>query len=381
MSSNGASAVCKLCGSVLSSEPIAELRQAPAGAQALPDASQVPTDQGVHLVIHECGWCGLVQHTAAPVPYFRDVITAASLSPEMLTHRREQFDHWAERYGLAGKSVIEVGCGTGGLLPVFRDIGMRPVGLEHGRAVGTQGPDSIPVISGYPAPGEVLEGAPFDAFVCVNFLEHAPDPRGFLCGIVENLTADGVGLVEVPSLEHVLETARGYDWVTDHVSYFSESTLRLMLELSGLIVDSVERTWKGYDLCASVRRRPRSGAEALGPALDEAAGGVRAFLASERASGRRVAVWGASHQALTLLAEADADGIAYVIDSAPFKQGRYTPVTHLPITAASALTERPVDTVLVMAAGYSDEVVSLLKEHHHFTGRVAVLRGNRMLEE
>ena len=50
-----------------------------------------------------------------------------------------------------------------------------------------------------------------------------------------------------------------------------------------------------------------------------------------------VAVWGASHQALTLLALARATNVAYVVDSAPFKQGRLTPATHLRVVAPAHL--------------------------------------------
>jgi hypothetical protein len=69
-----------------------------------------------------------------------------------------------------------------------------------------------------------------------------------------------------------------------------------------------------------------------------------------------------------------ADRIRYVVDSAPFKQGRYTPATHLPIVAPEALRSDPVDAVIVMAASYSDEVVGVIRERCDRNMRVAVLR-------
>jgi hypothetical protein len=88
-----------------------------------------------------------------------------------------------------------------------------------------------------------------------------------------------------------------------------------------------------------------------------------------------VAVWGAGHQALAVLALADlGNKIAYVVDSAPFKQGRYTPATHIPIVSPEQLVENPIGAIIIMAASYSDEVARLIRKRHGNSIRVAVLR-------
>jgi len=92
---------------------------------------------------------------------------------------------------------------------------------------------------------------------------------------------------------------------------------------------------------------------------------------------KRVAVWGAGHQALALIALTGIAGsIRYVVDSAPFKQGRYTPATHLPVVAPEALFEDPVDAVLVIAGSYSDEVAWKIRQECNLKMPVAVLRGD-----
>ena len=373
-------AACRLCGDRLPLRPIAVLSHAPAGAQALPDAAGLRGDTAVPLAIHECGSCGLVQNGGRPVRYFRDVITAAGLSPEMIEYRRDQFAAWAAHYDLAGARVLEVGSGRGEMLPLLAAAGLRPTGLEH--AVMPEHHELFPditIVHGYPTQRAAVLGAPFSAFVCLNFLEHAPDPRPFLRGIRRSVEDGAPGLVEVPSLEHVLESRRSYDWVRDHCSYFSDETLRLALELSGFSVDSVERSWKGYNLTAHVRRRAPSGAGGLEPDLREITRSLNTWLTARTRGHASVAVWGASHQALTLLAEAGAGNrVSYVVDSAPFKQGRWTPVTHVPIVSPSALTAQPVDAVLVMAAGYTDEVIRSLRADG-FLGQVFVVSGERIV--
>jgi hypothetical protein len=62
------------------------------------------------------------------------------------------------------------------------------------------------------------------------------------------------------------------------------------------------------------------------------------------------------------------------VDSAVFKQGKYTPATHIPIVSPETLNSDPVDAVIVMAASYSDEVAMILRRHFSKQMHIAILR-------
>ena len=88
-----------------------------------------------------------------------------------------------------------------------------------------------------------------------------------------------------------------------------------------------------------------------------------------------MAIWGAGHQSLAILAlTAIADRIRYVVDAAPFKQGRFTPATHLPIVPPETLRSDPIDAVVVIAGSYSDEVAGILRESYDARIEVSILR-------
>jgi hypothetical protein len=89
-----------------------------------------------------------------------------------------------------------------------------------------------------------------------------------------------------------------------------------------------------------------------------------------------VAVWGAGHQALATMALHELGGrVAYVVDSAPFKQGRFTPATHLPIKSPAELKgDSQVRGVIVMGASYSDEIAAILERDFSPTLAIAILR-------
>ena len=68
------------------------------------------------------------------------------------------------------------------------------------------------------------------------------------------------------------------------------------------------------------------------------------------------------------------DKIKYVVDDAPFKQGKYTPATHIPIVPAENLEVSPVEAVIVMAASYSDEVAKKIRKNFDKSLKVSILR-------
>jgi hypothetical protein len=68
------------------------------------------------------------------------------------------------------------------------------------------------------------------------------------------------------------------------------------------------------------------------------------------------------------------------VDSAEFKQGRFTPSTHIPIVAPETLRENSVDAVIVMSAAYSNEVASIVQSDYSNIRYLAVL-GDTGLQE
>ena len=78
---------------------------------------------------------------------------------------------------------------------------------------------------------------------------------------------------------------------------------------------------------------------------------------------KKIAVWGAGHRTLALLALSKLSKIDYVVDSAKFKQNKFTPVLHLRILPPETLQNEKVDLVIVMVPGiYPGEVIKTVKK-------------------
>lgn len=347
----------------------------PRVAQFLPDESTVGADTGRELNIRQCSGCGLVQLSDEPVPYYKDVIRAAGLSPEMRAFRARQFHGFVERFSLAGKKVIEIGCGRGEYLTLLRDAGTRAVGLEHSAAsVAACRAAGLDVLEGFiDRVDDELEGGPFDGFAIFNFLEHHPSPNTTLRGIYRNLSEDGVGLVEVPNFDMMLRERQFAEFMSDHLCYFTQETLTTALRTNGFEVLTCTEEFHRYILSAVVRKRRRLDLSDLHAQQARLRDEMHAYI--RRFSPKGVAIWGAGHQALALMSLLDlGQAIRYVVDSAPFKQGKFTPATHIPIVAPSALETDPVEAVIVIAAGYSDEVARIIRSTYRPDLHVAIWR-------
>ena len=347
----------------------------PSVAQNLPTEADLQNDKGVDLRVCQCGSCGTIQLDNEPVSYYREVIRAAGVSNEMRQFRSAQFSDFFNKFNLHGKKFIEIGCGKAENLPLLKNCGAIPYGLEYSEksvlAVEAMG---LNVHRGFvDSSGYRITGMPFDAFCSFSFLEHLPNPVETLRGISNNLCENAYGIVEVPNTDMFLESGLFYEFMLDHLFYFTKDTLNTVLQLSGYEVLNINLVRDNYIISAEVKKRKKNDLSYLEKSRSDLINGIDDYINSYEPS--KIAVWGASHQALFILAMLkNSAHLKYVVDSADFKQGKYTPVSHIPIVSPDKIKTDPVEAVIIMAAGYSDEVARLIKERYGNTLKISILR-------
>jgi SAM-dependent methyltransferase len=365
---------CRVCNSRLSGQAVLSFPEAPAAQGFL--ASPEDDSDSQDLDIYQCGFCGTVQHALQPVSYYKDVIRAVAFSEEMGTFRRGQLSRWIADFNLSQKNVLEVGAGKGEYMTLLKEAG---AGFVYGLENATDNRKAAKSAShrvecGYPDEGfENPFDLKFDAFCIFSFMEHWPNINASLRSLHDLLKIDAIGLVEVPNFDHILETKLYSEFTPDHIFYFTRDTLQRVLELNGFEVLASESIWHDYILSARVRRRQPTDFSGLESQQKRVVSEISSFLLSTPKD--RCAVWGAGHQALSVISLSGlADQIAFVVDSAPFKQGRYTPGSKILIRPPSALSVCDIETVLVMAAAYSDEVATELLRAFPRISRIGILR-------
>jgi 2-polyprenyl-3-methyl-5-hydroxy-6-metoxy-1,4-benzoquinol methylase len=347
----------------------------PGAAQFMPNAESVINDKGINLHICQCSGCGLIQLDNDPVPYFREVIRATSFSEGMSQFRKKQFAYFIKKYGLKDKKIVEIGTGTGHYLSIMDSLDVEASGIEYSQeSINICQKAGLRVSKDYlDSEDIIIPGGPFDAFFIMSFLEHLPDIKTALAGIANNLKGNGVGIVEVPNFDMILRNNLFSEFIGDHIYYFTEATLRTTLETNGYEVLDCEEVWYNYIISAKVKKREALNLNHFHNTKEKIKQDINQYLS--RFSPGKVAIWGAGHQSLAIMSLADlGEKIKYVLDSATFKQGKFTPATHIPIVAPETLDTDPVDAVIVMAASYSDEVAEIIIKNYNPNIQIAILR-------
>ncbi len=389
--------ICIVCGQPLDGEPLLTLDHMPASAQDIPGREDLEDDRGISLNLHQCSSCGLVQFDCEPVPYYKDVIRSGGFTTTMVELRKRQYRHFIDTCNLEGKKLIEAGCGQGEFLSVLTGFPVTACGIEHRESLVLLGKEKgLNVWRQFAGEGEVLASpdssmsGPYDGFLSFNYLEHQPDPVGMLRCIAENLTDEGVGLITVPSLEYILKYDGYYELIRDHIAYYTFDTLRFTADQAGFEVieeEMVNRDTlsvivrKKKNLKAGAGRKSSDRLDVSGLVQSRVIIGdeLKRLVSELESEGKSLGIWGASHQGFTLASTTVIGDFArYIIDSAPFKQGRYAPASHLPIVAPDHFLKNPVDAILIVAPGYTEEIAKSIVEKFGRNVEIMALKSNHL---
>lgn len=365
-------AFCKVCKNQLFPKPLLQYQNMPTVAQNLPDETQLKEDQGVDLSVYQCSGCGLVQLISEPVFYYKEVIRAVAYSPTMKEFRLGQFEEFVSKYNLKNKKILEVGSGKGEYLELMNTTEADTYGIEFSEnSVEAAKKAGLKVEKNFIESATRLNEAPFDAFFIISFFEHLPDPNSVLKGIYNNLNPEAIGLVEVPNFDMMLRENLFSEFMKDHLFYFTKKTLTTTLEINGFEVLNIKEIWHDYILSAEVRKKEPLNLSSFNQTIEKTKKEIDDFLNKYS----NVAIWGAGHQAFAIMSIMNLGRrIKYIVDSAPFKQGKFSPATHIPIVSPEKLKTDPIDAIILMAGSYNEEIKKIIKEKYDNKIKIAVLK-------
>lgn len=395
-----AGSACRSC-SGLGLEPILDLGALPLANALLAEADLGKPEARYPLELHFCPACALVQitETVAPERLFGEYLYFSSFSDSFVEHARRLSERLVEERRLGPQSlVVELASNDGYLLQHYRARGVPVLGIEPARNVA-----AVAEARGIPTRvaffgrelGEALaaEGRRADLLHAHNVLAHVADLNGFVHGMAALLAPSGLAVIEVPYVRELVERLEFDTIYHEHLCYFGLHALVALFARHGLELQSAERlAVHGGSLRVFVAHGARGAAPEAGALLEEerAAGllqadfyrdfaarvralcrSLRATLVELRASGARLAVYGAAAKATVLLNSLGLpEGtLEFVVDRSPHKQGRYLPGLRLPIRPTSALLDEQPDYVLLTAWNLKDEVLAQQAEYRRRGGR------------
>lgn len=359
------------------------------------------------LVCDECWLVQLREYVSGEEIFGGEYAYFSSYSDSWVAHARSYVEDVSERFGLDGDSmVVEVASNDGYLLQHFVERDVPVLGIEPAENVAEAAREKgIPTRTEFfgEACARTLveeEGVRADLVAGNNVLAHVPDLNDFVAGLKVILAPEGVVTLEFPHLMRLVAENQFDTIYHEHYSYFSFLTVRRVFEAHGLEVFDVEelpthggslRVYLRHAARDDVhpetdhpgelaRREREAGVETLAYYRDfaeqvkETKRKLLEFLIDARRAGKSVVGYGAPGKGNTLLNYCGirTDFLDYTVDISDYKQGMYTPGTHIPIHPPSKIDETEPDYVLILPWNIKDEITEQMSHVREWGGRFVV---------
>ncbi|MET0213604.1 MAG: class I SAM-dependent methyltransferase [Vicinamibacterales bacterium] len=137
-----------------------------------------------------------------------------------------------------GRRLLEVGCGAGFFLKTAERAGWQVEGIELSDEASRFATERLQLpIRRERAEASGIAAGSFDAAAMFDVIEHLFDPRAVLGAIGRALVPGGPLVISTPNFDSVSRQLLGVDWAVlsplEHVYYFTEDSLRRLLETTG----------------------------------------------------------------------------------------------------------------------------------------------------
>lgn len=327
-----------------------------------------------------CSNCQLVQlkHTVEQNQLYRNYWFRSFLNPVMRRHLQEIVYEAMGRMELdAGDVVVDIGANDGTLLSFYPDwlyrVGFEPAGnLLSGASVYANIliPDFFNLNSFKMASQKKAK-----VITSIAMFYDLNDPNRFVQDIKECLANDGLWVIEMLYLPHMIKN-NAFDTIChEHLAYYSLTSLQHLLNRNQMEIESYKfnpingGSFRVYvrhgDISSNLHNIEKTHIE-MGEALFRFADRIKGlrrrvmnFLIEETAKGKRIFGYGASTKGNTFLQYSDLSNtiIQKIADRSSAKWGLKTVATNIPIISEADMRAEKPDYLLVLIWQFRDAVI------------------------
>jgi len=339
-------------------------------------------------VCHECFLVQLEEYVA-PGDIFSEYAYFSSYSDSWVEHARRYAEAMIDRFRLGSSSkVVEIASNDGYLLQHFVKRGVPVLGVEPAANVAKVAvekgiPTTVRFFGTETAKAIASEQGQADLLLGNNVLAHVPNINDFVGGMKVLLKPSGVITMEFPHLYQLMDQNQFDTIYHEHFSYLSFMTVEKVFAAHGLTLFDVEelgthggslriygRHAENHALPVTARAnelRQREINEGFAKLetystftekVKETKRGLLEFLINAKRAGKKIVGYGAPGKGNTLLNYCGIrqDFLDYTVDRSPYKQGKFTPGTHIPILSPDKIRETKPDYVLILPWNLKDEI-------------------------
>ncbi len=341
------------------------------------------------LVVNVCKVCFLVQlghDVSDKLLYEDDYAFHTGGSPSSIPYFKKYANDVLKRFPKESKKfTLEIASNDGTLLSHFQKAGCKILGVDPAKnVVELANKNGIETLAEFfdrqTAIRITKEKGKAGVIIANNVIAHVTEPKEFLKGIKEVLTSDGIVIVECQYFPYLLFNNLFDNVYHEHRSFFSLTPLNKLFKSAGLKIINVEEydTQGGSIRIFAVHSKNKLNpkpivAKMLASEKDIGLQNIETYLGFKsrvnyikyklndllenlNKEGKVVAGYGASAKSNTLLnyCGINTNYLNCIIDNTPYKIGKFTPGTHIPIV--DNLKKSP-DYFLLLVWNYSAQIL------------------------
>jgi SAM-dependent methyltransferase len=359
----------------------------------------------LHVFVCETCFLAQLEEYVSPEAIFTEYAYFSSYADSWLQHAKNYTDLMVERFGINASSfVVELASNDGYLLQYFVQKGIPVLGVEPAANVAQnaiqKGVPTLIKFFGERLAHEMLaEGKGADLLIGNNVLAQVPDLNDFIKGMNILLKPTGVITMEFPHLMRLMEGNQFDTIYHEHFSYFSFITVEKIFAYHGLKIFEVEelpthggslRIYASHrdDHTKPINRRVTelknkevaAGLANLkyyfsfGEKVKETKRKLLEFLINVKQEGKSVCGYGAPGKGNTLLnyCGVRTDFLDYTVDRNPYKHGKFTPGTHIPIFPPDKIRETRPDYLFILPWNFKNEIIEQMSYIRDWGGKFIV---------
>lgn len=363
------------------------------------------TEPRFPLDVFFCKDCGLVQigHVVPPQDIFKEYIYFSSTSDAVHKHAKYLAQSFKERFQLHNNSfVVEIASNDGCVLNYFKNLNIKILGVEPAENIAKVAVDSgiethIDFFNKDNAKNIKEKYGNADVILARHVFAHIPEIHSFMRGLKILLSANGVIAIEAPYLVDFIEKVEFDTIYHEHLSYLSlrpmsklfkkyqmeifdikhfdihggsliyfignEGTHEVSLNVEQYIENEIQKGFNDIEIYYDFANKTSLIKTKLMDILNQL-----------KNNGYSISAYGAPAKGNTLLnyCGISTDLIDYIVDKSTYKQGLYTPGTHIPVYSPEELLENMPDYTLLLAWNFADEILEQQKLYREKGGKFII---------
>lgn len=348
-----------------------------------------------------CKSCGLVQlaHVVSPQVMFKNYVYIPSTSETMTTH----FASLAKQAIKAttakpGDLSLDIGSNDGTLLKSFSSLGMQILGVDPAenlaKKANQEGVRTICALFTKELASKIKRKyGSTQIITATNVVAHVHNLHDFLEGIRNLLSDEGLFIAEFPYLIDLIEKVEFDTIYQEHLSYFSITPFEKLLRRHSLYLIDIQRlSVHGGSVRVFISKKPGNLSVRVKKLLQlekkkgilnyqtylkfrRKVDGVRhelvQLLWKLRLENKQIIGYGASAKGNIILnyCRIGPETLDYIVDSIPYKQGKFTPGMHIPIYPEEKILKDQPEYTLLLAWNFADEIIKKQAEYRKKGGK------------